>query len=87
MENLQIIFATVGRNTNKGQMSMPNFIMVICTLFVLMMFIPSYSTQISNALAGVATSKPQYIIANLIPGLAIMLFLVGVLVYTLIRNW
>jgi hypothetical protein len=60
--------------------------MVICTLFVLMMFISSYSTQIGIALSGVATSKPQYIIANVIPGLAVMMFLVGVLAYALIKS-
>jgi hypothetical protein len=69
----------------KGQMSVPNLLMVIATLAVFFVFMPFVYQTLATGNAGVPTIAPDYLISNSIPVVMTMFMLLSIIVYGLIR--
>lgn len=69
----------------KGQMSVPNLLMVLATLAIFYVSLPTVYVLISSAMTGISTTAPEYIIANAIPGTMVLFLFVGILIYGIIR--
>jgi hypothetical protein len=72
-------------NCSKGQMSVPNLLMVLATLAIFYVSLPTAYNTIQGGMSGVGTSTPEYIIANSIPGAMTLFLVVGIIIYGLIR--
>jgi hypothetical protein len=69
----------------KGQMSVPNLLMVLATLAIFYVSLPIAYNAIADAMNGVSKTSPEYIIANAIPGTMMLFLFVGILIYGIIR--
>lgn len=69
----------------KGQMSVPNLLMVLATLAIFYVTLPVAYNAIASGMEGVGTTEPEYIIANATPGVMVMFLFVGILIYGIIR--
>jgi len=69
----------------KGQMSIPNLLMVIATLMVFFVFSKVIQGLVTAGNAGVATTAPDYIISSAIPAIMTMFMFLSIIVYGLVR--
>ncbi len=69
----------------RGQLAIPNFLMVAATIIIFFLYMPTILNQVSNGLASTNPASPQYIIANSIPGIMSLYMLVGIIIYALIK--
>jgi hypothetical protein len=85
LEEIQKITLLSWKKYKKGQMGLPNLLMVVATLAVLMVFIPVIQNAITQGNVGVSTTSPEWIISNATLGVMVMFALAGIIVYALIR--
>jgi len=69
----------------KGQMTIPNLLMVICILIYFAVSMQFFYVTIALGLSGVPSTSPEYLIANVIPGALTLTIFSSIIVYVIIR--
>lgn len=69
----------------KGQITIPNLLMIICTLIFFAVSIRYFYITIANGLSGVPSTSPEYLIMNMIPFSLTLTVFIGIIIYGIIR--